>query len=73
MVGAHIVVEVDSCRRLDLEAALREPVAMVAILGTNEEFSRIRLEEIVARVKPLGIPVLVDAASEHLQRAGIFP
>lgn len=65
MVGAHIV-EIDSVA--DLEAALVEPVAMVAILGTNEEFSRIRLEEIVARVKPLGIPVLVDAASEHLQR-----
>ena len=41
---------------------------MVAILGTNEEKSRVRLEEIVARVKPLGIPILVDAASEHLQR-----
>jgi D-glucosaminate-6-phosphate ammonia-lyase len=65
MVGAHIV-EIDSVA--DLEAALREPVAMVAILGTNEEFSRIRLEEIVPRVKPLGIPILVDAASEHLQR-----
>ena len=65
MVGAHIV-EIDSVA--DLEAALREPVAMVAILGTNEEFSKIRLEEIVARVKPLGIPILVDAASEHLQR-----
>jgi L-seryl-tRNA(Ser) seleniumtransferase len=65
MVGARIV-EIDSAA--DLEAALREPVAMVAILGTNEEFSNIRLEEIVARVKPLGIPVLVDAASEHLQR-----
>ena len=65
MVGAHIV-EIDSVA--DLEAALAEPVAMVAILGTNEEFSNIRLEEIAARVKPLGIPILVDAASEHLQR-----
>jgi uncharacterized pyridoxal phosphate-dependent enzyme len=65
MVGAHIV-EIDSVA--DLEAALKEPVAMVAILGTNEEFSKIRLEEITARVKPLGIPILVDAASEHLQR-----
>ena len=65
MVGAHIV-EIDlACRP---RSALREPVAMVAILGTNEEFSKVRLEEIVARVKPLGIPILVDAASEHLQR-----
>ncbi|MGA8194794.1 MAG: hypothetical protein WB902_15625 [Acetobacteraceae bacterium] len=65
MVGAHIV-EIDSIA--DLEAALAEPVAMVAILGTNEEHSRVRLEEIVVRVKPLGIPILVDAASEHLER-----
>ncbi len=65
MVGAHIV-EIDSIA--DLESALAEPVAMVAILGTNEENSRVRLEEIAARVKPLGIPILVDAASEHLQR-----
>ena len=65
MVGAHIV-EIDSAA--DLDAALREPVAMVAILGTNEEFSKVRLEEIAARVKPLGIPILVDAASEHLQK-----
>ena len=65
MVGAHIV-EIELVAELD--AALTEPVAMVAILGTNEEFSKVRLEEIVARVKPLGIPILVDAASEHLQR-----
>ncbi len=65
MVGAHIV-EIDSIA--DLQAALAEPVAMVAILGTNEENSRVRLEEIAARVKPFGIPILVDAASEHLQR-----
>jgi seryl-tRNA(Sec) selenium transferase len=65
MVGARIV-EIDSVA--DLEAALREPVAMVAILGTNEEFSNVRLEQIVERVKPMGIPIMVDAASEHLQR-----
>jgi L-seryl-tRNA(Ser) seleniumtransferase len=65
MVGARII-EIDS--KDDLEAALAEPVAMVAILGTNEEYSKIRLEEIAARVNPLGIPILVDAASEHLQR-----
>jgi L-seryl-tRNA(Ser) seleniumtransferase len=65
MVGAHIV-EIDSVA--DLDAALTEPVAMVAILGTNEENSRVRLEEIAARVKPLRIPILVDAASEHLRR-----
>ena len=37
MVGAHIV-EIDSVA--DLDAALTEPVAMVAILGTNEEISQ---------------------------------
>jgi D-glucosaminate-6-phosphate ammonia-lyase len=65
MVGARII-EIDSMA--DLDAALAEPVAMVAILGTNEEKSHVRLEEIAARVKPLGIPILVDAASEHLER-----
>jgi D-glucosaminate-6-phosphate ammonia-lyase len=65
MVGTTIV-EIDSVA--ELEAALREPVAMVCILGTNEEDSRVRLEDIVARTKPLGIPILVDAASEHIER-----
>src|SRR6202023_1921373 len=47
MVGPN-TVEIASIA--DLEPALAEPVAMVAILGTNEENSRVRLEEIVARV-----------------------
>ena len=65
MVGTRIV-EVDSIA--ELEAALKEPVAMVCILGTNEAESKVRLEEIVKRTKPLGIPILVDAASEHIER-----
>ena len=65
MVGTRIV-EVDSIA--ELEAALKEPVAMVCILGTNEADSKVRLEEIVKRTKPLGIPILVDAASEHIER-----
>jgi D-glucosaminate-6-phosphate ammonia-lyase len=65
MVGTD-VVEVDSVAALD--AALAAPVAMVAILGTNEAASPVRLEEVVARTKPLGIPILVDAASEHIAR-----
>jgi L-seryl-tRNA(Ser) seleniumtransferase len=40
---------------------------MVCLLGTNEHQSVLRMEEIVAVVKPLGIPILVDAASEHLE------
>jgi D-glucosaminate-6-phosphate ammonia-lyase len=65
MVGTHIV-EIDSIA--ELEAALAEPVAMVAILGTHEASSTVRLEDIVSRTLPLGIPILVDAASEHIER-----
>ncbi|MGH7152564.1 MAG: hypothetical protein ACREF3_01445, partial [Acetobacteraceae bacterium] len=65
MVGTQ-VIEVDSIAELD--AALAEPVAMVAVLGTHESVSRVRLEDIVARTKPRGIPIMVDAASEHIER-----
>ncbi len=64
MIGTHIV-EVDDLA--GLHAALREPVAMVCLLGTHEHLSGLRMEEIVAVVKPLGIPILVDAASEHIE------
>jgi len=64
MIGTHIV-EIET--RADLDAALKEPVAMVALLGTHEHESKLRMEEIVSVVKPLGIPVMVDAASEHLE------
>ena len=65
MIGAHMV-EVGSLAELD--AALAEPVAMIVVLGKLEEASAVRLEEIVKRAKPRGIPILVDAASEHLER-----
>jgi L-seryl-tRNA(Ser) seleniumtransferase len=66
MVGTHLV-EVET--RADLDQALAAGgVAMVAILGKSEHLSVLRLEEIVAAVRPRGIPVLVDAASEHLER-----
>ena len=65
MVGTHIL-EIETIA--DLEAALSEPVAMVAILGTHEAASEVRLEDIVSRTRPRGIPVLVDAASEHIER-----
>jgi D-glucosaminate-6-phosphate ammonia-lyase len=65
MVGTHII-EVESSAGLD--AALAEPVAMIALLGKDEASFPVRLEEFVARAKPLGIPVLVDAASEHIAR-----
>ncbi len=65
MVGTHIV-EVDTIA--DLDAALNEPVAMIAVLGTHDAASQVRLEDIVRRAGPRGIPVLVDAASEHIER-----
>jgi L-seryl-tRNA(Ser) seleniumtransferase len=65
MVGTHIV-EIESLT--DLDAALTEPVAMIAILGKEDETSAVRLEDFAARARPLGIPILVDAASEHIER-----
>jgi D-glucosaminate-6-phosphate ammonia-lyase len=65
MIGCHMV-EIDT--REELDAALEEPVAMVAILGKHEHLSAVRLEEIAAVVRPRGIPIMVDAASEHLER-----
>jgi L-seryl-tRNA(Ser) seleniumtransferase len=40
---------------------------MVCLLGTHEHHASVRLEEIVQRTRPLGIPSLVDAASEHIE------
>src|SRR5690242_15817088 len=65
MIGCHLV-EIDS--REDLDRALAEPVAMVVLLGKQEHLGSLRLEEIAAVVKPRGIPIMVDAASEHLER-----
>lgn len=65
MAGAH-VVEIGS--RAELDAALAEPVAMIAVLGNQEANSAVRLEELVAAARPRGIPVMVDAASEQLER-----
>lgn len=64
MIGTHIV-EIDDLA--GLHAALKEPVAMVCLLGTHEHLATLRMEEIVQVVKPLGIPILVDAASEHIE------
>jgi len=38
------------------------------LLGKQEHLTSVRLEEIAAVVKPRGIPIMVDAASEHLER-----
>ncbi len=65
MVGTHIV-EIETIA--DLDAALEEPVAMIAVLGTYEAVGPVRLEDLVERARPRGIPVLVDAASEHIEK-----
>ncbi len=61
-----VVVEVAD--RAAMAAALRTGTALVATIGTKDADLPIRLEECVALAEPLGIPVLVDAASEHLER-----
>src|SRR5262249_51122573 len=65
MIGCRII-EIET--REDLDAALTEPVAMVVLLGKQEHLTQVRLEEIAAVVKPRGIPIMVDAASEHIER-----
>src|SRR5260370_41349304 len=65
MIGCPIV-EIDT--RGDLDRALEEPVALVVLLGKQEHLSGVRLEEIASVVKPRGIPIMVDAASEHSGR-----
>src|SRR3954467_8075312 len=65
MIGCHIV-EIDT--REELDRALAEPVALVVLLGKQEHLSSVRLEEIASVCRPRGIPILVDAASEHIER-----
>jgi hypothetical protein len=65
MIGCHIV-EIDT--REELDKALEEPVALVVLLGKQEHQTSVRLEEIASVVKPRGIPIMVDAASEHIER-----
>jgi D-glucosaminate-6-phosphate ammonia-lyase len=65
MVGTHVIEVGD---RAELAAAMDGRVAMVAVLGKDEEKGALRLEDFAAAAKPRGIPILVDAASEHLVR-----
>jgi D-glucosaminate-6-phosphate ammonia-lyase len=65
MCGCHIV-EIET--RADLDKALEEPVALVVLLGKQEHLTSVRLEEIASVCKPRGIPIMVDAASEHIER-----
>ena len=65
-MSGTVIVEVETIEELD--AAFEQPVAMVAVLGTHEHESRVRMEDLLARTKPRGVPIMVDAASEHLVR-----
>jgi D-glucosaminate-6-phosphate ammonia-lyase len=65
MCGCKIV-EVET--RADLDEALQQPVALVVLLGKQEHLTSVRLEEFVSVCKPRGIPIMVDAASEHIER-----
>ncbi|MGA8401055.1 MAG: aminotransferase class V-fold PLP-dependent enzyme [Stellaceae bacterium] len=65
MCGCRIV-EIET--RADLDEALKQPVALVVLLGKQEHLTSVRLEEIAGACKPKGIPIMVDAASEHIER-----
>jgi L-seryl-tRNA(Ser) seleniumtransferase len=66
MVGTRIVECEDESA---LAVALQDgDVAMVSVLGKAEERGAMRLERIVELARPRGIPVLVDAASELIER-----
>src|SRR6202023_2367322 len=60
------IVEIET--RADLDKALEEPVALVCLLGKQEHLTEGRLEEFVSVCRPRGIPIMVDAASEHIER-----
>ncbi|MBL8688399.1 MAG: hypothetical protein JNL04_04840 [Rhodospirillaceae bacterium] len=63
--GARMVQVRD---RKALDEELRSGVAMIATIGTKDADLPLRLEDCVAAAAPHGIPVLVDAASEHLEK-----
>jgi len=62
--GAHVVEVAD---RKAMAEALRSGTAMIATIGTKDAELPIRLSECVELAEPRGIPVLIDAASEHLE------
>jgi len=63
-MSGTVIVEIETIEELD--RAFEEPVAMVAVLGTHEHESAVRMEDLLARARPRGVPVMVDAASEHI-------
>lgn len=66
MVGTHMI-------ECDDEAAVTSAldagdVAMICVLGKTEDQSPVRLERLAELAHPRGVPILVDAASELLER-----
>lgn len=67
MVGVQIL-EIET--RDEILKNLDERVAMVALLGTHlaRTEGSLGLQDIAELTQPFGIPILIDAASEHLTR-----
>jgi L-seryl-tRNA(Ser) seleniumtransferase len=65
MTGARIV-EVETVE--DLERLDPSNIAMAFYLGYRDGSDNISLEQLIAHFGPLGVPTLVDAASEHIMR-----
>ncbi|MDR3538850.1 MAG: PLP-dependent transferase [Acetobacteraceae bacterium] len=66
MAGTHMVECDDEAA---LVAALEAGnVAMICVLGKTEDKSPVRLERIVELARPQNVPILVDAASELIEK-----
>ncbi|MGH7321311.1 MAG: hypothetical protein ACRELA_17025 [Candidatus Rokuibacteriota bacterium] len=65
MVGVE-VLEVETWGQLS--ESLDERVAMIAVLGTKAGEGEFRVERLADLAGPRGVPIVVDAASEHLKR-----
>lgn len=63
--GAEILEVAD---RAQMQVALASDAVLIATIGTKDGALPIGLEECAALAAPKGIPILLDAASEHLQR-----
>ncbi len=59
------IITVDA--REDFHRALSHNTAMIAVLGSNEDKAKIRIEEMAEAGRKYGAPVLVDASAEWPQ------
>jgi len=57
-------IQVDSVE--ELQAAINQRTALVTVLGNRFGEVRLGLKEVAAVVRKTGIPILVDAAADHL-------